>query len=814
MTPTTTSAGQAALRATGASLSQIATAAGVGRTSAKRWLAGTKVPDLEHAQAIEQAFPTVAAELWRRSSALPLLATSTAGAPTTETTLAAPSPPTSLEPGPVDLRPTAEVASETARRRRAGGLSSGETIAAVSLELRALHARLEAALKALTPTECLAGHPDVVDLRTRLLELLQPLAPAAAAAVAEVFPEPAAAGPAHDLAEVHGALVALEADLTELSAAALEAGTLSQLEKYDIRRARCVRYRRQAETTTTTAELLAGRPWSALVSDVGSVLREHPEALEAAQRDLEGDDAMTSALRSELQAVRLISFPSPHYQHDPVAFAREILGFSPWPKQVEILEAVRDHQRVAIASGHRVGKSAALAALALWFYASFPRARVFLTAPTDRQLQEVDWRQIRMFVARAGRCVRCLQDDPDGPLPCLHSARIDGTLRELARSGLRSSDFRQIVGFTAKETENVAGLAGDNLLFLIDEASGVADAVYEALEGNRAGGARIVLLGNPTRNQGEHYAAFYSKAPFYKTLRISSVESPNVQAGRVVIPGLATAEWIDEKREEWGDDSPLFKVRVLGEHAIGEDGRLIPVALIEEAEQRWFGMPDEGPLYIGLDPAGPTGLGDDTAIAIRRGQKILDIFTRRGLDTEGHLVEVLGCITRYARDREFVVVVVDAEGMGSSVMARLRDHESTAPRNIKVVGLKSSALAGRQAGIYDRLRDELAGNFATWLRQGGAIPRNAKLEGELHALELRTVLTPRGERSKVTAKDYLRKVLKRSPDRADACMLACWDQAPVHAATAPAYHAPTARETLSRGGAMDPYSGAYAWERR
>jgi len=202
-----------------------------------------------------------------------------------------------------------------------------------------------------------------------------------------------------------------------------------------------------------------------------------------------------------------ITFPSPIYLAEPVRFSREIIGVEPWAKQVEILEAVRDHPRVAIKSGHKVGKSHSAAQLALWFYCSFEAARVVMTSTTSRQVDEILWRELRMMLARSGRCVSCkaeLLDNPAAriPRPCPHSSLVDGDLGDLARTGLKSDDFREIVGFTAKQGEAVAGISGENVLYIVDEASGVPKEIYEAIEGNRAGSARLALFGNPTKNEG------------------------------------------------------------------------------------------------------------------------------------------------------------------------------------------------------------------------------------------------------------------------------------------------------------------------
>lgn len=521
------------------------------------------------------------------------------------------------------------------------------------------------------------------------------------------------------------------------------------------------------------------------------------------------------ALLEELQLATRVQFPSPRYREDPVAFAREILGIEPWSKQVEILELVRDHKRVAVKSGHRVGKSASVAILALWFYCSFEDARVVLSSTTSRQVDQILWREVKMLRARSGRCVQCKADDPNGQPPCPHSTMIDGEMRELARAGLRSG-FREIQGFTARESEAVAGVAGRHLLFLIDEASGVPDFIFEAMAGNRAGGARIVLFGNPTRNKGEFYEAFSKKAEFYKTMTISSADSPNVIEGRTVIPGLADLDWIEEMRAEWGEDSAFYSVRVKGEFAEKEEGRIFSLHAIAEAEARWYDTPEAGRLTIGVDPAGPTGSGDETAFAVRRGMRVLALLATRGLTEEAHVDALLDLVRKYRVPREVPVVLVDREGsVGARVYGFLsayaqRRRKAPDEPPIELHGVRSSERAQRHREL-ERVRDELAQNLEIWMREGGAIPEDAFLEKELHELEWESTLTGK---TKLISKAELRKRLKgRSPDRYDALSLCVWEPSTDDDSGSDEADDDDDDDDLPRGRALDPYAGADSWRR-
>lgn len=484
------------------------------------------------------------------------------------------------------------------------------------------------------------------------------------------------------------------------------------------------------------------------------------------------DDSERDAIRGALHLADSERWPSEKYRADPEAFAREVLGVRLTEQQVAILIAIRDHLRVAVSSGHKVGKSVIDAVIALWFFCSFPEARVIMSSVTSRQVEQILWRELRILHRRALK-------------------PIGGELHELARSGLKSPDFREVLGFTAREAEAVAGISGRNLLYILDEASGIGDDIAEAIEGNRAGGARVLMTSNPTRTEGFFFDAHHKlratedNPDGVHCFELSSEDTPNVREGRVVVPGLATKEWVEEKRREWGEDSPLYQVRVKGKFVRKEDGKVISLHAIELAEQRWKDAPVDGVLTIGLDPAGEGGQGDESAFAPRRALKVLELIAMRGLSPEAHLVHLLSIIRDHKVPGERPRVVMDREGLvGSEVYGVIRAHlegfrEEDKPFDL--IAIRASDRATRQPDIWDRQRDALWGNAARWLRavesngEGGAIPEDTKLAVELHTPEW--VSGPMG-RMKVTAKKEIRKKIGRSPDRADAVCLAVWDAKP------------------------------------
>lgn len=491
---------------------------------------------------------------------------------------------------------------------------------------------------------------------------------------------------------------------------------------------------------------------------------------------------LTAMFAEMLAEASILRWPSDRYADDPVRFCTEVLGFEPWYRQAEILNALRDHSRVSVTSGHKCGKSRVATAAGLWFYSSFlseQPARVFLSSARAQQIESILWTELSRLFRGSGRCLDCRLRDPKGPRPCEHSTPLDGLLAARSTTGLRSDDDRRILGITAKVAEGVQGYSGPQL-WILDEASGIDDPVFEVVEGNMMGGrSKVLMLGNPTRNKGEFFESHNNakKSKAYYRVQMSSEEAAKARDSRgLPIPFLASQTEVEERRELWGEDSPLYKVRIKGEFALHEDGCIFSVGAIAEAIERWDEDPGVGRLYIGVDPAGATGTGDDSAFAIRRGTKLLRLVTSKNLDEDGHLRKILALVEEHRVGRETPVIVVDREGsIGSVLHSRIVEYLDAfrAPRRPpwEYVPVKASNQAERMPNSFPRVRDELHGNLERWFRTG-SIPDDDDLSKELNSVHW---IPQIDQRSKATPKDELRKLLGRSPDRMDALMLSVWE---------------------------------------
>ena len=444
---------------------------------------------------------------------------------------------------------------------------------------------------------------------------------------------------------------------------------------------------------------------------------------------------------------------------------REVFGLNVWSKQDEILSAARWYERVSVRSGHKISKSTSAAVLAWWFTADpieRPKARAIVSAPTGRQVKEIIWREVVDLHIRATKRGYRL------PKP----AKAPGT-------GVAWGDGRQIVGFTIDEgqPEAIAGFSGEHLLFILDEASGIDDRVFEALDGNAAAGARFFLISNPTRTSGAFYDSHQPGSEYFP-MHVSSEDSPNI-TGEATVPGLATTAWRDKMVAKYGADSLFVAVRIKGEFPTAADDEICGAALVRAAMQREGDDEgdDEGDLSLGLDVAGFGG--DENILAPRRGQRVLPLVRiepGESLEVAARALRAIRKIRRGLYERP--KLKIDANGVGFGVWSALVsdgfdfDDEHFEPRlEVEAIAVNTGESAN-ESDTFANLRAELHFGLRDFLRAGGSLPSDALLDEELRAPKYSL---DKNNRILVEPKLKIRARLGRSPDRGDAVMLAVFE---------------------------------------
>jgi len=415
------------------------------------------------------------------------------------------------------------------------------------------------------------------------------------------------------------------------------------------------------------------------------------------------------------------------------------LGADLWQKQIEIAESVRDHRRTAVKSCHGSGKSYLAARIVIWFLHAFANSIVLTTAPTQNQVKNILWRNVNAAFQEKKRPLlgRCLQTQYD----------IDPSWYAL--------------GFKSEDTaaDRFQGFHAENALVVIDEAAGVDDRVYEALDAVMTSeAARMLLIGNPTNPTGEFNAAFGSNRSLYNTITIKASDTPNIQAGKTIRPYLITQQWIDDAVEKHGADSPYVKARVDAEFPTISENNLIPLAWVERANARKIDD-HSGVMEAGLDPA---RMGtDQTGFCIRHGMTPLLETAWSGLDTMETVGKVRTILSEYPG---VSAIKIDVIGIGAGVYDRL--HEEGYPVVPVNVSGKSS-----DPERWPNLRHELWWEFRELFRTD-------QISGPIDDMTIGQITAPRYSYNSrhsgaiIESKDDTKKRLGRSPDRAEAMMLA------------------------------------------
>ena len=424
------------------------------------------------------------------------------------------------------------------------------------------------------------------------------------------------------------------------------------------------------------------------------------------------------------------------YRDDPVKFVVEVLGAKPLPYQAEFLQAIADGERkMSVRSGHGTGKSTSASWAMLWYVLlRFPN-KVVVTAPTSGQLFDALFAELKRWINELPPQLK--------PMLTVKSDRV-----ELAAAS--SEAFISARTSRAETPEALAGVHSENVLLVVDEASGVPEKVFEAAAGSMSGhNATTILLSNPTRSSGTFFESQTRLAGSWWTRRWSCVDSP-----------LVSDEFVDEMRMRYGEESNAFRIRVLGEFPMADDDTIIPFHLVEAAINRDVVVDEAAPTIWGLDVA---RFGTDkTVLAKRQGNVITEVNGWQGLDlmqTVGRVKAEFDGLPMSIRPKE---IMVDVIGMGGGVVDRLREL------GLPVRGI-NVAESPSMGDTYTNLRAELWFKMRGWLEQRGAkLPRDEQLIAELSTIRYSFMSSGK---MKAESKDEMRKRGLPSPDFADAVCL-------------------------------------------
>ena len=433
---------------------------------------------------------------------------------------------------------------------------------------------------------------------------------------------------------------------------------------------------------------------------------------------------------------------------DPVAFSRGILAHDPWQVQQRMLRAIdRPQARVAVKGCHSSGKTFIAADAVLHHITKYPDGIAITTAPSKNQVEKTMWPAIRAAAAQSRIAY---------PKPLQTELRIDA--------------HRYATGFATDRGVRFQGFHG-RVLIVVDEAPGMEADINDAIEGIAAGGdVRILQLGNPTIPSGAFYEAFTAQRGLWTCITISAFDTPNLAGltlesllalpaddlDRNVRPELTTRRWVRDRYAAWGPGDYRWQSRVLGEFPTQAEDALIALAWLERARYRTPEDTGGTRVTAGLDVAGP---GDDeTVLYLRTGESILGWQAWPDADPRG---AVLAALQPY-RER-IDCVNVDSAGIGYYLARHIEDAGyPVAYVNVGEAPEDREQHANLKAELYWGLRMRFEAGDVAGLTDETAI---AQLAGIRYSHNARGQVV-------IESKDDARKRGVKSPDRAEALMLA------------------------------------------
>lgn len=475
-------------------------------------------------------------------------------------------------------------------------------------------------------------------------------------------------------------------------------------------------------------------------------------------------------------------------RYDPLLFAERAWA---WGKgklkgqdirvwQADILDVIAQHLinpetrfqplRIAVASGHGIGKSAEIGMLTTWALTCFRDPRIVITANTEQQLVTKTSPEVGQWVNTS-----------------LFSDLFEVSTMSIKMKSRPEQHRADFVTWSETNTEAFAGLhaLGRIVLLIMDEASGIPEEIFRVAEGAMTDENTVLIhiaFGNPTLNTGPFRECFRKNRKRWVTRNIDSrtVEGTNKAALQHII-------------DAYGEHSDVAKVRVMGQFPSAGTMQFISTLDVDKAFGRHY--PEASykfaPVILGVDPA---WTGDDDLVIVKRQGLVSEVL--RVLPKNDNDMEVGALLANLEREHKADAVFIDG-GYGTGIYS----YGKTSGKDWRLVWFAGESpdpgYLNMRAFIWKEMRD--------WLKAGGSIPRDQKLYEDLIGVE--TKPGDRNGRTQLLSKEEMKKKNLPSPNRADALALtfAAHVERKVHQP-----HDPRRREqnaALTGGEVFDPYGG-------
>jgi hypothetical protein len=418
------------------------------------------------------------------------------------------------------------------------------------------------------------------------------------------------------------------------------------------------------------------------------------------------------------------------YFDNPALYCREVLCYQPDDWQTEALQAIVDNQRIAVASGHGIGKTRLTASLIHWFIATRPNPQIVVTANTQTQLNTKTWRELKKINQQA-----------------VNKHWFDSSATKFWMLGFSDTWFAAAIPWVEHRAESFAGTHEQHVLYLFDEASAIPDVIWDVSEGAMTTkGAKWAAFGNPTRNTGRFAECWGKFKHRWKTFQIDSRTAKMADKQQL-------QQWVDD----YGEDSDFVRVRVRGLFPRAGSNQFIPCDSVDACKRYKAEGHESHAIIFGVDVA---RFGEDqNVLCIRQGRKVSPLIKWRGIDT----MQTAGRICELYRNLSPDMIFIDGGGVGGGVVDRVKQ---LIPSN-KVTEVNNSHSA-HNGNKYFNKRAEMWGDMKDSIVAGMELPDDNELTEELTAVEYGF---SSGMQIQLERKEDMKKRGLSSPDCADALSL-------------------------------------------
>lgn len=428
------------------------------------------------------------------------------------------------------------------------------------------------------------------------------------------------------------------------------------------------------------------------------------------------------------------------YKNNYELWMKEVLGATITSDQRELAVGLRDEHFVSGKSGTTTGKTTYAATAALHFFTTRPEAKVVCTAPTGHQLEDLLFAEMESWIRRIK--VPFIRD---GIKMIKNKIYIEGYRDWFIVARTIPKDSRDKLG------DVLAGFHAPSLLFIVDEASRVPDAVFAGIEGSMIqDNVYCLLVGNPTQASGFFFDTHNKNRDHWCNVTLSSIDSP-----------FTNAEWIDRMRIMYGEDTDWFRTKILGQFPLGHGQIVATYEQLRESftRHKLFDIATLKDIIkvAGLDPAG--GKNDSSILTDRQGAYVHPPIRVRHHDTN----ELVDFVTKHCQGNNIAELYVEYNGIGVAIYDQLKIKPGF--KTYKVITNARANNPQAYRNIRAELAKELSDNFDLL-----AISDHDRYVQEIPEV----AFIPDSEPLQVIDKKKLKDRLGFSPDFFDSLMISTY----------------------------------------